>query len=53
MRRANLAREAEDVMKNASANRPCLDCEHSGVDRLRTYAHGFQARTVILFTLTA
>ncbi len=53
MRRANLAREAEDAMKNACANRTCLDGKHSGVDPLCIYAHGFHARTVILFTLTA
>ena len=53
MRRANLAREAEDVMKKAHANGPCLDGKHRGVQRLCIYAHGFHARTVILFTLTA
>lgn len=53
MRRANLAREAEDVMKNAHADSPRIDGKHRGVQRLRAYALGFHARTVILFTLTA
>ena len=40
-------------MKTAHTDGPRLDVKHRGVQRLRAYALGFHARTVILFTLTA